>query len=254
MGTWVLYQRLLPRLFPPTSKMAARFGSKANRIRHGSPAIWTRSSFMFEYSEPLTVSTWGRPSCGPRSRSNPAWARISARSLSPRPSSHWANSASSSISQFHRHHHSMEGLYSIGGIESSISGESRPPDCLLVQFFGYDKRSPVGTRGDEPRGTRRPGKANGRDANEDRSKTVSERHFRLDLAAWFTISPTPRSEPWKAESRKHAGRSWNSNHFSTFGCYCHGPATSTGPHRWKPALEPSKRQDEASASTSSSQE
>ena len=65
-----MYQRVqFPALSPASRRIACRSGSNANRIRSSvRPAEPGRSSFMFLWRDAVTVSTSGRPSCGPSSR------------------------------------------------------------------------------------------------------------------------------------------------------------------------------------------
>ncbi len=77
IGIFDLYQPCqLLLLSPPTSRMACRSKSKANSTRISvRPVDPGRSSFMLLCLVPLIVSTSGRPSVGPWSRSTPMAAR-----------------------------------------------------------------------------------------------------------------------------------------------------------------------------------
>ena len=70
-GTFLFCHRVQPpALSPAISKIAMRLGSKANRMRTSDRPIEPgRSSFMLRCREAVMVSTRGRPSEGPRSRS-----------------------------------------------------------------------------------------------------------------------------------------------------------------------------------------
>ena len=54
-----------PDLSPATSRIALRFVSKAKATLHSPSAALNRNSFMFAWRESYSVSTRGRPNCGP---------------------------------------------------------------------------------------------------------------------------------------------------------------------------------------------
>jgi hypothetical protein len=70
---------LPPDLSPAKSKIALRLGSKAKAARHLPSVALNRNSFIVAWREPLSVSTRGRPNCGPSSSRRSDSARISDR-------------------------------------------------------------------------------------------------------------------------------------------------------------------------------
>ena len=87
-------------LSPATRSMALRSGSKAKARRHAPSAAAKRISFMFAWREPLSVSTRGRPSCGPVGSSRWATAKISSWTCGCRRRNSGTNSPWNSTAQF----------------------------------------------------------------------------------------------------------------------------------------------------------
>jgi hypothetical protein len=65
------------RLVSSHKQIALRLGSKAKATRHSPSAALNRSSFIFAWREPWSVSTRSRPNCGPNCSKSSDNARIS---------------------------------------------------------------------------------------------------------------------------------------------------------------------------------
>ena len=132
-----------PDLSPPQSRMAARCGSNAKANRQTPLVASKRSSFMFLCREPFSVSTRGRPRCGPKVSRTAMWASSSSWTGSGRASYSGTNAACRSTLH--------DGTTDYGTEDICISihiGRCRP-DAPIDQHSclgGADRRQPLARR------------------------------------------------------------------------------------------------------------
>ncbi|MNV78254.1 hypothetical protein D3C71_1717330 [compost metagenome] len=98
-GTKSSYQRSLPDLSPPISRIAARLGSKAYNVRSGRPPACVLSSRMCSCPDPLMPLECGNPNVVPRSSKRPTVAATDSCSPSDRLFHQTSNSSVNSTSQ-----------------------------------------------------------------------------------------------------------------------------------------------------------